>query len=238
MDGKPLDTEIDHHTAKFIVGFIALSLASLTDLLTPGVSISSISLSYHLTDNARNVFVGSLCVISAFLWSYNGYSLFQAVLSKVAAVAVAAVAFFPCDCFTGRVVDGAATEATVTGAVHTAAAISMFIILAIFCWLFYLRTKRKDSKESKIRGYIYRFCAIVMVTAMAVQLLDILDWIDFSGITQRLTYYVEATGLIAFGVAWMTASRMLPFITNEDERIKIELSGNQVRKDHPKIGGR
>ncbi|GAB2525752.1 hypothetical protein GCM10008940_30600 [Microbulbifer agarilyticus] len=59
---------------------------------------------------------------------------------------------------------------------------------------------------------------------MAVQLLDILCWVDFSGITQRLTYYVEATGLFAFGIAWLTASRMLPFITSEDERIKIELS--------------
>ena len=39
MDRKPLDTEIDHHTAKFIVGFIALSLAIFTDFLTPGVSI-------------------------------------------------------------------------------------------------------------------------------------------------------------------------------------------------------
>ncbi|QKX18159.1 DUF998 domain-containing protein [Microbulbifer sp. YPW1] len=225
MDRKPLDTEIDHHTAKLIVGFIALSLAIFTDLLTPGVSISSISLAYHLTDNARNVFVGSLCVISAFLWSYNGYSLFQAVLSKVAAVAVAAVAFFPCDCFTGRFDDGSTREATVTGIVHTASAISMFIILAIFCWLFYLRAKEKDSKEAKVRGRIYRICAVAMVGAMVAQLLDILDWVDFSGITQRLTYYVEATGLMAFGVAWMTASRMLPFITNEDERVRIELSG-------------
>lgn len=224
MDRKPLDTEIDHHTAKFIVGFIALSLATLTDLLTPGVSISSISLSYHLADNARNVFVGSLCVISAFLWSYNGYSLFQAVLSKVAAVAVAAVAFFPCDCFAGRDIEEAAREATIAGFIHTASAISMFIILAIFCWLFYLRAKEKNSKEAKVRGLIYRICAVVMVGAMAVQLLDILDWVDFSRITQRLTYYVEATGLFAFGVAWLTASRMLPFITDEDERIKIELS--------------
>ncbi|WOX05509.1 DUF998 domain-containing protein [Microbulbifer pacificus] len=225
MHRKPLDTEIDHHTAKFIVGFIALSLAIFTDLLTPGVSISSISLSYHLTDNARNVFVGSLCVISAFLWSYNGYSLFQAVLSKVAAVAVAAVAFFPCDCFTGRGVEEVAREATMIGIVHTASAISMFIILAIFCWLFYLRAKEKDSKEAKVRGLIYRICAVAMVGAMAIQLLDILDWVDFSGITHRLTYYVEATSLFAFGVAWLTASRMLPFVTNEDERIRIELSG-------------
>ncbi|MCA0894820.1 DUF998 domain-containing protein [Microbulbifer agarilyticus] len=225
MDRKPLNPEIDHHTAKFIVGFIALSLASLTDLLTPGVSISSISLSYHLTDTARNVFVGALCVISAFLWSYNGYSLFQAVLSKVAAVAVAVVAFFPCDCFAGRGVEGAAAEFTMVGVVHTTAAISMFIILAIFCWLFYLRAKGKGSKEAKVRGLIYRACAVVMLGAMAAQLLDILGWVDFRGIAHRLTYYVEATGLMAFGIAWLTASRMLPFVTNEDERIKIALSG-------------
>ena len=224
MDGKPLDTEIDHHTAKLIVGAIALLLSIFTDVLTPGVSISSISLAYHLTDNARDVFVGSLFVISAFLWSYNGYSLFQAVLSKIAAVAAAAVAYFPCDCLSGRAGDGVAREATITGIVHTTAAISMFIILAIFCWLFYLRAKGKGSKQAKIRGRIYRLCAIAIVGAMALQLLDFLGWVDFSGITQRLTYYVEATGLFAFGIAWLTASRMLPLVTNKDERIRIDLS--------------
>ncbi|WP_231757227.1 hypothetical protein [Microbulbifer elongatus] len=59
---------------------------------------------------------------------------------------------------------------------------------------------------------------------MVLQLLYIIR-VDFCGITQRLTYYVESAGLFAFGVAWLTASRMLPFITTEDERIKIELAG-------------
>ena len=57
------------------------------------------------------------------------------------------------------------------------------------------------------------------------QLLDFLGWVDFSRFTQRLTYYVEATGLAAFGVAWLTASRIFPVITNEDERIRINPFG-------------
>ena len=37
----------------------------------------------------------------------------------------------------------------------------------------------------------------------------------------RLAFYAERTALIAFGVSWLIASRVLPFITREDERFKV-----------------
>jgi hypothetical protein len=36
-----------------------------------------------------------------------------------------------------------------------------------------------------------------------------------------LTYIGEAASLVAFGVAWLTASRMLVWITDEDERFSL-----------------
>lgn len=207
---------IDYHTTRFIVGLIALSLALLTDLLTP-IKITSISQSYHLDDNARDIFVGSLFVISAFLWSYNGYPtpkfmVSQSVLSKIAAVAAAFIAYFPCDC--------APTE-TLVGAVHSYSAIILFVILAIFCWFFYLRTKGKPSKQAGWRGRIYRLCAFAMIIVMSLQLIDMLSSGVISEIYSRLTYYVEMIGLLAFGIAWMVASRMIPFLTDKDERLPL-----------------
>ncbi len=38
---------------------------------------------------------------------------------------------------------------------------------------------------------------------------------------ERLTFYGEMAGLLAFGIAWLTASRVLPVVTNADERFKL-----------------
>ena len=40
----------------------------------------------------------------------------------------------------------------------------------------------------------------------------------FTRINERFTFYGETTALVAFGVSWLTASRVLPLITRQDER--------------------
>ena len=90
--------EIDNQTMKLIVGLIAVSLPFLTNYFSP-TPLDSISASYWAEgDWSRNIFVGFLFAIGAFLLSYNGYGDDQRRLSKVAAFAAVAVAMFPCNC--------------------------------------------------------------------------------------------------------------------------------------------
>jgi hypothetical protein len=53
---------------------------------------------------------------------------------------------------------------------------------------------------------------------MVVLALDFVLKDAISDLIPRLTFYGEAVGLIAFGVAWLTASRILPVITSPAER--------------------
>ena len=46
----------------------------------------------------RDIFVGSLFAISAFMLAYNGLSEPEMWLAKVASVAALGVAMFPCQC--------------------------------------------------------------------------------------------------------------------------------------------
>ncbi len=76
--------EIDHHTLKLIVGVMAISLALLTAIFSD-TPLDSISDAYYEVGKSRDILVGFLFAIAAFLLAYNGRSKRELVLSKIAA---------------------------------------------------------------------------------------------------------------------------------------------------------
>lgn len=207
---SPKRKEIDEHTGKLIVGLIAIFLASFTSFLSGDVAINSISQSYHVGGWARDIFVGSLFAITAFLLSYNGNSKAQMVSSKIAALAAMGVAMFPCEC---------EIYEEIIPNVHDISAAVMFLVLAFFCYTFYCRARDKAHPQAKIRAYIYVACGLTIVASILILAFDHLSGDLISSSIIRLTFYGERAGLVAFGIAWLTASRALPLITTKEERL-------------------
>lgn len=203
--------EIDHHVLKLIVGLIALTLANLAAFFAPA-PIASISDSYHAGGWARDIFVGFLFAIAAFLLAYNGESTLEALLSKAAALAALGVAMFPCRC-------GEREE--ILPYVHYVSAALMFLILAAFCVVFYRRARAKQRRQADWRAWIYAGCGAIIAAAVLVLGFDGLSGGSLSASWPRLTFYGERAGLIAFGVSWLVASRVLPGITAPDARIRL-----------------
>jgi hypothetical protein len=200
--------EIDHRTIKLIVGLVALSLASLTDLFAK-TRLLSISASYYEAGWSQSVFIGFLFAIAAFLLAYNGYSPKEMVLSKVASIAALGIVLFPCHC------DSPLGQ---TPYVHWISAAAMFVILAYFCYLFLQRARAKGHVEAKARATIYAVCGFAILLSIFVLAFDHLLGDVLKARFARLTFYGEATGLIAFGISWLTASRVLPVLTTPEER--------------------
>lgn len=207
----PDHPEIDHRTMKLIVGVIALSLANLTSWFARTPPLTSISESYHRGGLAQVIFIGFLFAIAAFLLAYNGYTRWQMVASKVAAVASLFVAVFPCDC------NGHDQRVPY---LHGISAAVTFAILAFFCYVFFQRAVSKGSMQAKSRAFIYAICGVVIVVAVVVLGVDELFDQLISRKISRLTYYGEKAALVAFGVSWLTASHWLPFITTKRERLE------------------
>ena len=205
---EPRKQEIDHRTIKLLVGLIALTLASVATVLARA-RLDSISDAYYATDASRNVFVGSLFAVSAFLLAYNGFSRREMIASKIASVAAFLVAMFPCTC--AREIDSALP-------VHGIAASTMFLVLAYLCFVFRRRATAKRYPQAKTRGRVYLVCGIVILACVAVLGLDYLIKHAISDRVPRLTFRGEETALIAFGISWLVASRVLPGITNPEER--------------------
>ncbi len=208
MLSTPTRYEIDHRTIKLIVGVIAISLASVTRYMS-GNEIDSISEAWHKGGFARDYFVGSLFAIFAFLLAYNGRTRAEMLLSKVAAFSALGVALFPCECNCYQ---------EVIPRVHGISAAAMFLILALFCYQFHKRAKSKDTPEADRRARIYMLCGAVIILSIAAIALDHMIKNSISKIIPAFVFYGEAVGLMAFGIAWLTASRVLPYLSNTAER--------------------
>jgi hypothetical protein len=94
----------------------------------------------------------------------------------------------------------------------------MFFILAYFCYLFFRRARSKSYSQAKLRSNIYVACGLAIVFSMVAIALDRVSGGAISALLPRLVFYGEATGLVAFGISWLTASRVLPVITAKEER--------------------
>lgn len=210
----PLRAEINEHTSKLIVGLIAITLAGATSLFSD-TPLQSISASYHEGGWSRDIFVGSLFAIAAFLLSYNGkppYQTYQMVMSKIGALAAMCVAMFPCKCV---IYD------EIIPHVHAISAAVMFLILAAFCYFFFIRAWDKGHGRARLRAYIYAICGINIVASILIIAIDNILGGAISSHICRLTYYGETTALVSFGIAWLSASQTLPLLTSEDERISL-----------------
>lgn len=208
---KPIRVEIEHHTIKLIIGVIAISLATLTSLFSK-TPLESISASYYEEGWSSTIFVGFLFAIAAFLLAYHGRSVFEMIISKIAAVAALGVAMFPCSC-------GGHEE--IIPHVHYISAGIMFLILVAFCFSFLRRAKSKGHVQAMFRVIIYAACGITILVSISI---IGLDWVFKEAISNkisRLTFICEAVALVAFGIAWLTASRILPVITSRAERLSI-----------------
>lgn len=200
-------SEIDHRTMKLIVGAIAVGLALALLVLTGG-QIGSLSAAYHEDGLPRNLFVGCIFALSAYFAAYNGRSTFEMRLSKGAAIVVLGVALFPCAC---------ETHTPTVPFLHEISAAITFSALAVFCFLFCLRAREKAHPRAQFRSVVYVISGLTILVGMGLLGFDAWrDGVWANG--SRFVFWVEFAMLLAFGCAWLLASRLLPLVATIEER--------------------
>ncbi|MGV6826648.1 MAG: hypothetical protein ACWA5Q_06705 [bacterium] len=208
--GSKTNVVFDYRALRLLMGLIALLLpAAVTWIAT--MPLSSISASYY--SESRDVFVGSLFVVGAFLWAYNGHDATQAVASKLASVGAIIVALVPTSC--------SECESSLASMFHYGAAALLFTMLAYFCLgPFREKTRGQGGKKGR-RAAIYLACGLTMIGAMLGILLANL-WFPEDQLTAwRVVYWGETIALAAFGVAWIVAGKYLPILVDRDEALNL-----------------
>ena len=204
----------DHELLRRFIGLFALSIGSLTVLLS-ATPLASISASYWSTDvvnliAARDFFVGGLCVVGLLLLAYRGRSKLESWLSKGGCTAALTVAFFPT----------APNDCVTCGSdLHGPAAFVLFVVLLIFIWNFSAQAK---SKERYGRMWFYRACAILIGASLVLALYGIIFQDHAERVESRIIFFAEVGALVPFGLAWIWAGFYMivdKFIETRRQRI-------------------
>ena len=198
----------DYRALRLLVGLIALALPFAVTILSKDNSLQSISASYHTA--ARDAFVGMLCIVGAFMWAYNGHSIKEGTASKIASLAAFMVALFPTRC--------SGCDLTHITYIHYISAAVLFAILAYFCLgPFRKNTKGAGGKKAR-RAKIYLFCGVTIIISMLA-----IGVSNYMGIDEqyRITYWGEAVALCAFGIAWIVAGKVIPWLVDDEEALRL-----------------
>lgn len=194
-------------TLRFLVGVVALILSPIVVLFSSEI-LPSISYSYFTA--SRDIFVGLLFFISAFLFSYNGHSSKESILSKLAALGAIGTAIFP-----------TALTSCNASIPHLISAISLFLILIYFSYVVF-RTNTKDmGGKRELRSNIYLTSSIVMIICVIGMTLSIF-LLDCQTVWDtRIIFWGECIALVAFGISWVVSGKNFSFIADEDELNKL-----------------
>jgi TctA family transporter len=204
---------LSYYTMLRMVGLLALALpiALATGSILAGLLISGHlphpllqrSISDYYYTPMRDLYVGSLCAIAAFLASSRGYDLRDEITGYLAGVCAVGVACFPS--FNPRSTLFTHWEFAF-GLVHTVFAALMYLTLAYICiFLFRKSSPQKTfTRRKQDRNRIYVASGIIMVACMiAMVSLTMLTTIERRH-PSRWLFWCESSALCAFGIAWLT----------------------------------
>ena len=221
MNTQPANKVFDYRALRLLVGVIAFSLPFVVSAIANS-SLGSISGSYYT--NARDVFVGLLFIVGAFLWAYNGHKtqhkISQKTLSKIAALAAIGLAIFP-------TTDGNA-PATLISTLHYVSAAVLFLILSRFCFVFFQVDIKGQGGKKRRRSKVYYLCGWIMLICMLVIAAKQIPFINEKVGDFALVFWAESVALCAFGAAWIVAGKYLSIFTEPEEKLALLEPTNKV----------
>jgi hypothetical protein len=160
----------------------------------------SISEYYYFNSLTQGIFLGSLGAMGLLISAYRGWHKNNrvdraiAILGLVAAWTVALVPCYSCEY-----------------RFHFGAAAVLFGLMA-FMLAFRFTDKTGDADENahpkwkNLKNRIYRICASGMAVVMAAK---VIVWLTGFNSIPDVTLLIEAIGLFAFSIGWLTKSRFL-----------------------------
>jgi hypothetical protein len=182
------------------IGVVGMALPFVLVLggLAVGTGLqTSVSAYYHT--GMRDIFVGSLCAIAVFLWSYRGYDERDDRAGTVASVAALGVALLPTAPLTPWSGDA------LVGGLHVASAAVFFGTLAYFSLrLFRLSGRAVPTDRKLARNRVYTVCGYAIIGAMVAIAIVSVPPVRSAVAHLRPVLWLEALAVVAFGVSWFT----------------------------------
>jgi heme A synthase len=159
----------------------------------------SISDYYHT--EMRDILVGSLWMIGAFLLVYKGPALVDNLLAKLACLSAIGISIFPTP-----VGEKIISETDWVGWMHYLCAAVFFGTLIIFTLFLFTRTNQgiPPTQRKLVRNQLYTVCGLVMLTCvLLIGLYKLIPPESRSPVDQyQPVFWLETIAILAFGISW------------------------------------
>jgi GNAT superfamily N-acetyltransferase len=164
---------------------------------------TSLSSYYHTL--MRDVFVGSLCAMAVFFWSYRGYDDRDNIAANIACVSGLGVALFPV-----AAVEYPDVSERVFEVVHVVSAAAFFLVLAgMSIFLFRLSDQKPLRKMKRVRNRVYLISGITILVCLAGIVLVSIPAVRDTLKSYRPVFWLESLAVFAFGVSWFVKGRTI-----------------------------
>ena len=217
MSSQPPDDNqglvISYLTLRKVVGVLGMALPFILFfgyLLFENKCSFPPSISHFYYTKLGNIFVGTLCAVSLFMFSYNGHDKWDMRAAKTAGFFAMLVAFFPTDFGTyadmscSRLVDG---EGKVPNVIHYISATILFSTFAFFSLVQFTKTNKpgRMAGPKKTRNGIYKFCGwIIVACIVGIAVVSFMPGNLYEKIKSlKPTFVLETIALLAFGFSWL-----------------------------------
>lgn len=204
---------ISFKTMRLLVGILAISFPFILlfgSLLFGGCKEIQSSISAYYHTKMRDIFVGILCAVSLFLFSYKGYDQEDFLTSKFASFYALGIALFPTmikenipTCIQQPIASN-----NIISNFHYYFAASFFITIACISICIFTKTHPKErnielKKEKLNRNKVYITCGILILVFIGLiflydKLIKRYFPLPFSPI-----YWLETFALVSFGISWL-----------------------------------
>ena len=161
---------------------------------------SSISAYYYT--GTRNLLVGMLCAIGVFMLTYKGPQRVDEAVSFLAGLFAVGIAFFP----TAPVYSPSTFQTTIGRLHYTFAALFFSLITYMTLFLFTRGDPAGFTRKKRQRNAVYRVCGWIMFGCVVLLVVQALLPDEMQGDLKahQSTFWLEATAIISFGIAWLT----------------------------------
>lgn len=191
-----------YFTLRSGMGVLAIGLPLLLAVAGPladGEPLRCSLSAYYFSVRMRDVFVGLLVAIGAFLFLYKGFSREENWALNLAGALAIGIALVPT---TGRC-DGSGE----TWSVHTAFAFAFFVVIAGVCILLASDTLRLINDPARVRLFqrLYRlYGALMIVLPIAIAVVS--RALDRGDAAFPVIFLVETAAVLTFAAYWLTKS--------------------------------
>lgn len=162
----------------------------------------NISSYYHTP--VRDIFVGSMCAISCFLFCYRGYDWIERWTGYCGSIAALGVALFPLDANSDPLF-----QKTVIGYLHTVSGGAFFLTLAFYSLYHFPKPGINQHEDALVvsRNFVYRVSGVVILVSMlATGCYMFLLPSGWKAAFNRYNFllWMEWIAVWAFAAAWLT----------------------------------